>query len=394
MTAASAGAAQAAGFGTTALRRAFASAGPQSGAFVRDLTTGATVYSIRGETPRIPASVEKLLTTATALRRFGPASRLHTDVVAAAPPDAARRITGDIVLVGGGDPTLDRAGLERLAGQLAATVRNISGSVVADASLFDDRPGGPRTGFLFDTDLGGVLGALTVDRGFARGAGPALGTATTFSRLLRRRGVRIAGRPRTGRAGSATTLLAQVESVPMATIVARTNTPSDNFYAETLLKDLGARFAGQGTTPAGAGLVREEVSALGIEAEIRDGSGLSRGDRIAPRAVVDLLTQMRRDPVAGAPFDASLAVMGRTGTLARRLRGTPAAGNCHAKTGTLDGVSSLAGYCAVPGTPPLAFALMMNGVVVDRARRAQDRAVAALVRDAVTRPAPITRSAP
>lgn len=380
------------GFGTTPtagaasaalsakLDHALAGAGSRSGGFVRDLRTGATLFSARATTPRIPASVEKLLTTSTALRRFGPESRLYTDVLATAPVDALRATPGDLVLAGGGDPTLDRRALERLAHAVATRVRRVGGSVVGDESRFDALRGGPRTDWAYDRDIGGILGALTLGRGWSSGGGPALAAAKAFAHALRARGVRVIGATRAAAEVAAPTPVARAASPTIAELATLTNAPSDNFYAETLLKDIGATFGGAGTTPAGAGIVTSDAGALGVRATVVDGSGLSRADRIAPREVVDLLGTLHRDPVIGAPFESSLAVAGRSGTLVRRLRGTPAAGVCRGKTGTIDGVSTLAGYCSPVGGVPVAFAFMMSGVPLYRARQAQDRAVTVLAR--------------
>ena len=372
------------------LDHALTGAGSRSGVFVRDLRTGATLYSARAATPRIPASVEKLLTTSTALRRFGPQGRLTTDVLTTDPVDAARHTTGDLVLAGGGDPTLDRAGINALAHRVARLVRRVDGAVVGDESRFDARRGGPRTDWAYDRDVEGVLGALTLGRGWSPTGSPALAAARAFAHALRARGVKIAGATRTGPGAPLQNLVADIPSPTMAELATRTNVPSDNFYAETLLKDLGATFAGAGTTPAGAGVVTASAAQIGVRARVADGSGLSRANRIAPREVVDLLGALHRDTVAGPAFEASLAVAGRSGTLTRRMRGTPAAGACRGKTGTIDGVSTLAGYCTPAGGIPVAFAVMMSGVRLDHARAAQDRLVTALasIRATALRAAP------
>ncbi len=372
---------------TARLASALHGAGTRSGVFVRDLRTGATLFTSRATTPRIPASVEKLLTTSTALTRFGPDGRLTTNVFATAAVDADRRTAGDLVLAGGGDPTLDRAGIDALAHAIAVRVRRVDGSVIGDESRFDARRGGPRTDWAYDRDVEGVLGALTLARGWTPSGEPALAAAKALAHALRSRGVRIAGPTRAGAGQPSRNLIAAVPSPTIAALAARTNVPSDNFYAETLLKDLGASFAGAGTTTAGAGVVMTTAASLGARAAVVDGSGLSRANRIAPREVVDLLGTLHRDAAVGPAFEASLAVAGRTGTLARRMRGTPAAGACHAKTGTIDGVSTLAGYCLREGGIPVAFAVMMSGVRLDHARAAQDRLVVDLASMPATTPA-------
>ncbi|MDP9400623.1 MAG: D-alanyl-D-alanine carboxypeptidase/D-alanyl-D-alanine-endopeptidase, partial [Actinomycetota bacterium] len=166
--------------------------------------------------------------------------------------------------------------------------------------------------------------------------------------------------------------LARVASAPMAALVRATNVPSDNYLAEMLLKGLGARFSGRGSTLAGAAVAAATMRGLGAAPRIADGSGLSRANRTSPRDVVRLLEAMPAQKTGGA-FLRSLPVAGRTGTLRRRMRGTPAAGACRAKTGTLLGVSALAGYCRTRAGGDVAFAFLMSSVSVFGARAVQDR---------------------
>jgi D-alanyl-D-alanine carboxypeptidase/D-alanyl-D-alanine-endopeptidase (penicillin-binding protein 4) len=156
-----------------------------------------------------------------------------------------------------------------------------------------------------------------------------------------------------------------------------TNRESDNFFAEMLIKGLGARFGAEGTTAAGAAVVRAEAAHFGQHPHVVDGSGLSPADHTSPRDVVRLLTIVRGMPVGPDLVD-SLAVAGRTGTLATRMRGSAAQDNCHAKTGTLTDASALAGYCTTNGGDQVAFAFLMNHVNVTTARIAQDRMAEAI----------------
>jgi D-alanyl-D-alanine carboxypeptidase/D-alanyl-D-alanine-endopeptidase (penicillin-binding protein 4) len=163
----------------------------------------------------------------------------------------------------------------------------------------------------------------------------------------------------------------------MATLVAMTNTPSDNYFAETLLKDLGAGFGGAGTTAAGAAVVRSATAAhFGLRPRLNDGSGLSRYDRTSPAQVVSLLRQQ----AANAPFTDSLSVAGRTGTLSTEMRGTSAQGRCRGKTGSLHDVSNVVGYCHARDGHTIAYAFLMNGVAPVYAHPIQDRMQVALAR--------------
>jgi D-alanyl-D-alanine carboxypeptidase/D-alanyl-D-alanine-endopeptidase (penicillin-binding protein 4) len=138
------------------------------------------------------------------------------------------------------------------------------------------------------------------------------------------------------------------------------------------MKDLGARLAGAGTTAAGAAVVAKAIAALlAIRPRVRDGSGLSPADRTSPYQVADLLVQLAATPI-GTILREHMAVAGRTGTLALRMRHTGAAGRCQGKTGTLTGVSNLVGYCRSVGGHQLAFAIFTDGISTRAAHIFQD----------------------
>lgn len=362
----------------TKLTREMRLAGTFSGAYVRDLDTGQSIFARNADTARSPASVEKLYTTSTALLKLGPDATLPTVAVTSAAVDAGGVLRGDLVLKGGGDPTLDRARIGQLAAAVqAAGVSRVAGSVLGDESRFDLLRGSYDTGGSYDGDMGGVLGALTVGRGFSTNLHPGLGAAKDLVRALRADGVKVDGATGIGTATPDAHPVAQTLSPAIRDLIAMTNVPSDNFYAETLVKDLGASFGGAGTTAAGTAVVRAQLAAVGVHPRIVDGSGLSRADRTTPRQVVRLLERMHTQEL-GPDFEASLPTAGRTGTLKRRMRGTPAQDNCRAKTGTLIGVSALAGVCATASGHTLAFAMLMTRASVYRAHAVQDRMTAAI----------------
>ena len=353
-------------------------AGPATGFYARDLSTGRDLVAVREDLPRIPASVEKLFVTASALLRFGPDTELQTRVVVTGEIDADGVLRSDLWLVGAGDPTLSETGLRQLANDVkAAGIDRVDGGVKADPTRFDARRGTPRTGFLPDRDLGGRLGALVLRRGFQ--SDPALYVATRFSRMLRAAGVRMGRAARVGRAPTgAITELAALPSPPIGALARATNVPSDNFYAEMLLKALGAQYGAGGSTGAGAQVVRDTLDDFGVRPRVVDGSGLSRANRTTPRQVVRLLERMQAQEIEPT-WTRSLAIAGQTGTIRRRMRGTPAAGRCRVKTGTLRWVSNLAGVCSTPGGD-VAFAWLLNGVNIWSAHRLQDRMTATLAR--------------
>jgi D-alanyl-D-alanine carboxypeptidase/D-alanyl-D-alanine-endopeptidase (penicillin-binding protein 4) len=365
-------------------------AGNYSGAYVQDLTTGQTLYSRNARTLRLPASVQKLYTTTTALLDFGPNATLTTSVLGAGQQNGDT-FNGTLYLRGGGDPTFGSAGFDRAnygAGasmqrlvfnlEAATGIHALNGNVVADESMFDPIRGTPATGEQPSIDVEGELSALTFNRGWANNSGtvyfkhPAIESGQQFVAALKAAGIKLPGKLdlTTGDTPSDANPLTVVHSPRIAKLISLTNTPSDNFFAETLLKDLGARYGAGGTTADGAAVVRSKISqSFGIHLRVNDGSGLSRFDRTTPFDVVTLLRQMAQN----ASFTGSLAVAGETGTLVHELRGTDAQGRCRGKTGTLHDVSNVVGYCTARDGHTLAYALMMNGIVPTYAHPIQNR---------------------
>lgn len=390
-------AAPAAAYDTADMQRKLAAemsrAGLGSGAVVRDMDSGTDLYAFRPDVVRIPASVEKLYTTAATLLRLGPATTLDTVAAATGPVTPDGVLQGDLHLVGAGDPFFGARSATLLAQQLrAAGITAVAGGVVGNESLFDTRRSGKGRGF--DFELGGVLSALAYDRGIAGGRAQtraAAFAAGRFAALLNAADVKQGRRSRTGVTPPTAVTLAQVPSLPVRELIRFVNVPSNNFAAEMLLKGLGAREAQAGTTVAGAAVVRDTLDDFGVRPRYLDGSGLSRSNRTTPRQVVRLLERMYAQEVS-ATFRASLAVAGRTGTIRRRMRGTPAAGRCQAKTGTLRGVSALAGYCRSRSGRTFGFAFMTNRLSIFKAQGIQDRMAAALARvdeaDPVVAPTP------
>jgi D-alanyl-D-alanine carboxypeptidase/D-alanyl-D-alanine-endopeptidase (penicillin-binding protein 4) len=376
------------GYGEDDLARTLAvqmrHAGSASGAYVADLDSGRTLYAKRADTARIPASVEKLYTTSTALLRFGAGTRLRTTAAMApgAVIDADGTLHGDLALVGGGDPFFGDDAAAILARSVrSAGVRRIDGAVVGDESAFDGLRSACCTSY--DADLGGVLSALAYDRGIFRGRArldAARFAAGRFAAELRAAGVTVSRHSRAGTAPAGSRTLAIAPSRPFSELARFTNVPSNNFAAEMLLKDLGARYGDRGSEAAGIAVVRDTLDDFGLRpVRIADGSGLSRRNASTPRQVVTLLQRMAKPDVA-ATFRASLAVAGLTGTVRKRMRGTPAAGRCQLKTGTLRLVSALAGYCQTAGGRDVVFALLSNGVNTFNAKAREDRMAAAVAR--------------
>ncbi|HTD10280.1 MAG TPA: D-alanyl-D-alanine carboxypeptidase/D-alanyl-D-alanine-endopeptidase [Solirubrobacteraceae bacterium] len=365
-------------------------AGPADGAYVYDLTSKQALFSERAGSMRPPASVEKLYTATTALDLMGPTARLATTVFGSGHMAPGGVWEGNLYLHGGGDPTFGTtsfihrhydgvgASVQALVSQLVHTdhIRRITGSVEGDESYFDSLRGEPSSDYAWDPFLEGTLSALAFNRG-ETGAlhgphAPAAFAARALWGLLKAAGVTIEGGSGAAKAPAGATQLAQVQSPTVTQLLELMLPPSDNFFAETLVKDLGAQYGGAGTTAAGAAVVmRTLASTLDIHPHVLDGSGLSEEDRTSAYQVAELLVALQPTPI-GAVLRSSLAVAGHSGTLELRMRGTHAAGNCQGKTGTLTGVSNLVGYCQAADGHTLAFAIFNDGIATEMAHTVQD----------------------
>jgi D-alanyl-D-alanine carboxypeptidase/D-alanyl-D-alanine-endopeptidase (penicillin-binding protein 4) len=370
-------------------------AGSASGAFVLNATDRDVLFESRAGTRRILASNTKIFTTAAALAQIGTDATLPTVVLGAGQRDELGVWRGDLYLRGGGDPTFgsasfvrraygDGADVGQLAGQLEASgITEVRGRIVGDESRFDSLRGGPDSGFAVDNDLGGPLSALSFNRGLASERGfsvqsnPPAFAAARLDDALAGRGIRVTRSPAAGRAPAGAVQLAAVQSPPMSTLVRLTNKQSDNFFAETLLKDVAVSAGATGTTRGGARAAVRFARRLGARARLVDGSGLSRADRASPGDVAEILDELR-DRNEFQAFLGSLPIAGRDGTLRDRMRRGPARGNCRGKTGTLSNVSALSGYCTSRAGDTIVFSILMNRVSPTGARRIQDRMAQAL----------------
>jgi D-alanyl-D-alanine carboxypeptidase/D-alanyl-D-alanine-endopeptidase (penicillin-binding protein 4) len=371
--------------------------GSGGGLLVVDAESGDVVCSQAATTPRPLASNMKLFTTSTALAKLGPEARIPTKVFASGTIDASGVLHGNLYLQGGGDPVLGTpsfydgylAGLGTnlfaLTPQIkAAGITSVSGHLYADATIFDSLKGVKDSGYATSPYIGPLSG-LDFDSGFAGqtsssgfSADPAKLAAAKLVRNLRATGVAVPTQVALAATPANAKRVAIVQSPPLTKIVNTTDVYSDNFLAEMLIKLLGARFGGAGTTAAGAAVVASFARSLGSGVHAVDGSGLTRSNRASPQQVVSLLLAMRQQPV-GEQFFEDLAVAGKEGTVDERMHGTAAYGRCHVKTGTLTGVSNLSGLCENASGRTMAFSILMGAVPsTTQAHLDQDR-IASLV---------------
>ena len=348
---------------------------------------GETVFSRNADAMLIPASLQKIPLAEAALAILGPGYTFTTAALAETGL-AGGVLDGDLYLVGGGDPLLSTpdfvamlanhasAGtpLADLAADLvAAGLTGITGGVVAVADRYDTLTAVPNWPARFATQsIAGSLSAVSVNQGWRTPPGllstwglspvpqPALVAAEIFDDLLEARSVRIPHFPRVAAGGgdySGHVVLATVESAPLAANLHYLLAESDNTLAEMLLKEIGVVARGSGTSAAGAAAVQQalapRVAGLAVPA---DGSGLSPSNRLSCSQVTAVLDLGGPEGHVGA----NLAVAGRSGTMENRYRNSPVAGLVRAKTGTLDGVASIAGFAEAPGGDVFSFASILN----------------------------------
>lgn len=354
--------------------------GSASGLLVVEAESGDVVCASAPGRSRPLASNMKLFTTATALSQLGPETRIPTKVLRDGRIDDQGVLHGSLYLKGGGDPALGTpsfynaylgglgTNLFALRAQIrAAGITSVTGRLYADDTIFDRRRGVADSGYATSIYIGPLSGLAfnsgyrgsTSSSGFS--SDPAKLAAAKLARSLRSAGVGLPAEVALRQAPPFAQEVALVRSPTIHQISNITDVYSHNFFAEMLIKLLGARLGGAGTTAAGAEVVEDFARSNNSIVNAVDGSGLTRSNRASPREVVDLLLGMREDP-AGEEFIQDLALTGKEGTVAGRMRGTAAYGRCRTKTGTISGVSNLSGYCFNKSGRIMAFSILMSGV--------------------------------
>lgn len=368
---------------------------------------GRTLVAKNSTEQRTPASLAKLLTATAVLQGLDPDHRFTTTAASSGRVDGGV-LDGDLFVIGGGDPLLTTRAYqlklenpEQLSnpfGQLAdnikaAGITEIRGDVVGDDSRYSTQRWIPTwpTRYQKDTYIG-PLGALMVNDGFTgftedpdgapvgkiEPGDPATLAAATLVTLLEDRGITVTGTARSARAPESVTPVATLDSLPLDEIVSELIDDSDNVTAELLGRELGLQARGDGSTPAGIGVLTETLTANGLPTQgldLLDASGLDPADQVTCALIVAALDAQGRDSVVGR----SLPVAGETGTLRKRMRGTDAQGNVRAKTGTLAEVNSLAGFATTKGGAELTFAYILNGADQSRGTAPLDELAVALV---------------
>lgn len=334
---------------------------------------GHLLYEHDGSAAHVPASNEKLLLSMALLSRLPPTARIVTRAEAATVNHGV--IPGDLWLVGRGDPTITRHRMGGLAAALiGAGITRIQGSVRGSTEYFSHDWFAPGWKPEFPDEEIALPSALSYMGNTVAGrhvSDPERVAAAALTRMLRNRGVKVAGKPRAGVAPGGLHALAQLVSPPLRRILHAQNLDSVNFDAEMLGKLLGVLTSGvPGTIDKGARAVHDWTAAHGVATLNEDSSGLSSANRVSALGVVKLLRVADTSPW-GAVLRATLPTPGE-GTLEHRLAGVPV----EAKTGTLDDVSALSGWVRLSQSGQDAeFSILSGGFDPSRAKDIEDAIV-------------------
>lgn len=410
------------------------------GIHAMSLDNGSVLYERNADEKLIPASVSKIFTSYTALKKLKPNATFKTSVYAVG-GQREGKLAGDLYVKGGGDPSLVSERLWMLVNDfMRSGIRHVSGKVIGDASYYDmektpeSRPkylrdqayNAPVGGlsFNFNTttifvrpgettgsspvvftdpensyidvvnqattgkagsgssiavtrtdyvkgDVGDTVllrGSIPLDskevRFYRNIVNPTLYAAHMFKNFLEQRGVKVEGNIEEGAVPAGAKLIVELESQPLWQIVWGMNKFSNNFVADQLMKKVGAEVWGApGSLKKGVTAMEDALEDIGIARksyEIQDGSGLTRQTRVTARQITRVLSSAHRDFSISSEFLASLGIAGEDGTLRNRFPSSSGQVVLRAKTGTLDGVTALAGYLVSIDGENIAFAIMLN----------------------------------
>ena len=355
-------------------------AGTKMAIMIYNPLTQDTLVSINHTETMIPASNTKLFTTAAALELLGGDYLLSTKILADDNDISDGTIEGNIYIQGFGNPTFTTEDLEELINQLYQSgLRKVTGNVVGDDTYFDDVYS--RDDWISEEHANVKLppiSALVIDRNrtiitkkrkgryrnyFVNVENPPLFAAKKFREKLISFGVEVTGNPISGQADENAKPLLD-SSIKLRELLQMINKNSDNFYAECLFKTLGSAYSGQQgnsffSTQAILNYI-EDNSIYSIGTKIVDGSGISRFDQVTAGALVGLLEKVYFNFKQFDDFFNSLSIAGVDGTLRKRMIGTPAENNFRGKTGTLNGVSSIAGYVTTADDDDIIVCIMFE----------------------------------
>ena len=345
----------------------------QVGLYVYDLTADTLVFAYHERQCMRPASNEKIITAITALDALG-TNYAYTTHFYIDGEVSDSTLHGNLCIKGGYDPLLDAEDLHAVTDSLHALgIYAIDGGVLTDLSFKDSKKWG--WGWCWDDDEVPLTPLLYKNKDrFADGMRAALHQAgISFDGTFSETNI-----PRA--AQELCTRHHHIDQVLLPMMK-----QSNNSMAESLFYQIAAhRTSHAASRKQGAQCVQELIAKLGLNPshyQIADGSGLSLYNYLTPELLGKMLRYAYRNESIYRHLLPSLPIAGEDGTLRKRMRGTNAQGNVKAKTGTVEGVSTLSGYCTTASGNLLCFSIMNQGIRhTSTGRNFQDRVCRALVR--------------
>ena len=340
----------------------------QVGLMVYDLTADSVRYEYNSRQTMRPASTMKVVTAITALDHLGGDYQLRTRLYYTGMLEDGT-LHGDIYCVGGFDPMVEPLDIRAFAQSIRDLgVNTFDGNIYADRSMKDGLEYGE--GWCWD-DKNPQLMALSVGRKD--------NFTDQLMAELRRDGVRMLDCGVGWGRCPETAALLSVRTHSIDQLLQRMMKKSDNFYAEALFYQVAKAVSEHRTARAADACtaVKRLIRRIGLDDKdyrIADGSGLSLYNYVSAELETMLLRYAWQNERIFEHLYPSLPIAGVDGTLEKRMRGTAAQGNVHAKTGTVTGISSLAGYCTTADGHVLAFSIINQGVLNSKpGRDFQDR---------------------
>lgn len=342
----------------------------QLGLMVYDLTDDSTLYRFNARQTMRPASTMKLLTSISALDHLGARYEFRTSLYyTGSVKDSV--LTGDLYCVGGMDPLFDTSDMKAFAESVRALgIHTLRGKIVEVRGFKDSDLLGE--GWCWDDD-NPTLSPLLIEKKDE--------FASRLAQMLDKDSIFVDGPSTTGTLPKSALLLCS-RSHPLVDVLEPMMKNSDNLYAESMFYQLGAA---TGASPAkashGRQMILKTLKNAGVTGQykIADGSGLSLYNYVTPELLAKLLVYAYRKSGIIRYLYVSLPIAGEDGTLKKRMKDSPAHLNVRAKTGTVTGVSSLAGYALASNNHMLVFSIINQGIMkADDGRNFQDKVCKAL----------------
>jgi serine-type D-Ala-D-Ala carboxypeptidase/endopeptidase (penicillin-binding protein 4) len=322
------------------------------------------LYQYKPEIKMIPASITKVVTSTTAIYVLGSGYQFKTGIYTDDTKISDGIIRGNVYIKGFGDPDFSTNDVYNLATQIFnKNITEITGNIIYDESYLDDAHYGLANYYQSDTksQYWPYVGAINLNKnkGYKNPAESAAQMfSDTISKLIKLDGIVVSGTTPQG----AKELAVVVR--PLYDALVNMNKPSDNQSAITIYKVIGANYSSPpGNLRKGSEAVIDFLTTVGIDRgmyEFVEGSGLSRYNSVTAEVYIKLLKYIYNDEKTFDIFYNSLPVSGVDGTLKTRMIGTEAEKNVHAKTGTINNVSTLTGYAVSRDNELLSFFIAMN----------------------------------